>query len=47
LRSTSSFALQQFFQIADGGCFRELRFAQVDLVAVFESAEQFDAFERT
>ena len=46
LAASAAFPLQQFFEIADGRCTRELGFAQVDLVAVFERAEQFDAFER-
>src|SRR4029077_7419263 len=47
LARSTAFALHQFFQIADGHGMRELRFTQVDLVAVFEGAEQFDAFEGT
>ncbi len=46
LAASASFALQQFFQIADGRSIRELRFAEVDLVAVFEGAEQFHSFQR-
>src|SRR5580698_2403869 len=40
-----SSALQQFLEIADGRCIREIRFAQLDLITIFESTEQFDAFE--
>ena len=34
-----------FFQIVDGRCTGELRFAQVDLIAVFERAEQFNSLQ--
>jgi hypothetical protein len=48
--ASASFDLQQFFQIADGRRLREpgfeLCFAQVDLIAVFEGAEEFDSVER-
>src|SRR5258708_2552046 len=45
LAANTSFTLQQFFQIADGRCIRELGFAQVHLVAVFKGTEQFDSLQ--